>query len=58
MYHQFCRGEHGTRCARFLAIKQEGMVNEYMQKFEELLAPLLEMADDVLWGRSRMGWIQ
>ena len=50
MYNRFQSREHGTTCARFLAIKQEGSVSEYLQKFEELSAPLPEMAEEVLEG--------
>ncbi|KAA0052305.1 ty3-gypsy retrotransposon protein [Cucumis melo var. makuwa] len=39
----------------FLAIKQEGTVNDYLQKFEELSAPLPEMVEDVLVGTFSNG---
>ncbi|KAA0054257.1 ty3-gypsy retrotransposon protein [Cucumis melo var. makuwa] len=55
MYHRFRSREHDTSCARFLAIKQEGTVKEYLQRFEELAAPLPEMAEDVLEGTFTNG---
>ena len=55
MYNRFRCREHGTSCARFLAIKQEQLVNEYLQRFEEVSAPLLEMAEDVLVGTFTNG---
>ncbi|KAA0051273.1 gypsy/ty3 element polyprotein [Cucumis melo var. makuwa] len=48
MYNHFRNREYGTGCARFLAIKQEGSVGEYLQRFEELSMPLPKMAEDVL----------
>ena len=50
MYNRFCNREHGTSCARFLAIKQESSVGEHLQRFEELSAPLPEIAEDILVG--------
>lgn len=38
------------RCTRFLGIKQDGTINDYLHKFKELLAPLPEIAKDVLVG--------
>ena len=55
MYNRFRCREHGTSCARFLAIKQEQSVNEYLQRFEELSTPLPEMAEDVLVGTFTNG---
>lgn len=55
IYRRFRCREQGTRCARFLAIRQEGMVNDYLQKFEELSALLPEMAEDVLEGTFTNG---
>ena len=55
MYNRFRSREHGTACARFLAVKQEGSVSEYLQKFEELSAPLPEIAGDVLEGTFTNG---
>ncbi|TYK05726.1 ty3-gypsy retrotransposon protein [Cucumis melo var. makuwa] len=48
MYNRFRCRDFGTACARFLAIRQVGTVSEYLQKFEELSAPLPEMAEEVL----------
>ena len=36
-------------------IKQEGKVKDYLQRFEELSAPLPEMAKDVLEGTFTNG---
>ncbi|KAA0037917.1 ty3-gypsy retrotransposon protein [Cucumis melo var. makuwa] len=55
MYNRFRCRDFGTACARFLAIKQEGTVSEYLQKFEELSAPLPEMAEEVLEGTFTNG---
>ncbi|KAL0545922.1 hypothetical protein IC582_015819 [Cucumis melo] len=55
IYNRFRNREYGTGCARFLAIKQEGSVGEYLQRFEELSAPLPEMAEDVLVGAFTNG---
>ncbi|KAA0045702.1 ty3-gypsy retrotransposon protein [Cucumis melo var. makuwa] len=55
MYNRFRCRDYGTACARFLAIKQEGSVSEYLQKFEELSAPLPEMAEEVLEGTFTNG---
>ncbi|KAA0057084.1 ty3-gypsy retrotransposon protein [Cucumis melo var. makuwa] len=55
MYNRFRCREYGTTCARFLAIKQEGSMREYLQKFEELSAPLPEMAKEVLKGTFTNG---
>ncbi|TYK10338.1 Retrovirus-related Pol polyprotein from transposon 297 family [Cucumis melo var. makuwa] len=49
-----CR-EHETTCARFLAVKQKGSVSEYLQKFEELSAPLPEIPEEVLEGTFTNG---
>lgn len=37
------------------AIKQEGSVKDYLQKFEELLPPLPKMAEDILVGTFTNG---
>ena len=55
MYNRFRCRDFGTACARFLAIRQEGTVGEYLQKFEELSAPLPEMAEEVLEGTFTNG---
>ena len=55
MYNRFRCREHGTSCARFLAIKQENSVSDYLQRFEELSAPLPEMAEDILVGTFTNG---
>lgn len=55
MYNRFRCQEHGTSCGRFLAIKQESSVGDYLQCFEELLAPLPEMVEDVLVGTFKNG---
>ncbi|KAA0047599.1 ty3-gypsy retrotransposon protein [Cucumis melo var. makuwa] len=55
MYNRFRSREHGMACTRFLAIKQEGTVEEYLQRFEELSAPLPEIAEDVLEGTFTNG---
>ncbi|TYK01506.1 gypsy/ty3 element polyprotein [Cucumis melo var. makuwa] len=55
MYNRFRSREHETTCARFLEIKQEGTVKEYLQRFEELSAPLPEIAEDVLEGTFTNG---
>ncbi|TYK03081.1 ty3-gypsy retrotransposon protein [Cucumis melo var. makuwa] len=55
MYNRFRCRDFGTACARFLAIKQEGTVGEYLQKFEELSASLPEMAEEVLEGTFTNG---
>ncbi|KAL0540733.1 hypothetical protein IC582_020746 [Cucumis melo] len=55
MYNRFRCRDFGTACARFLAIRQEGTVGEYLQKFEELSAPLPEMAEEVLEGSFTNG---
>ncbi|KAA0032325.1 Ty3/gypsy retrotransposon protein [Cucumis melo var. makuwa] len=55
MYNHFRNREHGTSCMRFLAIKQESSVGEYLQRFEELSASLPEMKEDVLVGTFTNG---
>ncbi|TYK28431.1 gypsy/ty3 element polyprotein [Cucumis melo var. makuwa] len=55
MYNQFRSREHETSCARFLAIRQEGTIKEYLQWFKELSAPLSEIAKEVLEGTFTNG---
>ncbi|KAA0058078.1 gypsy/ty3 element polyprotein [Cucumis melo var. makuwa] len=55
MYNQFRSREHGTSCARFLTIRQEGTIKEYLQWFKEPSAPLSEIAEEVLEGTFTNG---
>ncbi|KAA0034358.1 gypsy/ty3 element polyprotein [Cucumis melo var. makuwa] len=48
IYNRFRNREHRTSCVRFLAIKHESSVGEYLQRFEVLWALLLEIVEDVL----------
>lgn len=42
------RKKPGTTCGRFLVVKQEAMVMKYWEDFEELLAPLPHLTDELL----------
>ena len=55
MSNRFRSREQGTHYVRFLAIKQEGKVKDYLQRFEELSAPLVEIAEDLLEGTFTNG---
>ncbi|KAA0037088.1 ty3-gypsy retrotransposon protein [Cucumis melo var. makuwa] len=55
MYNRSRSREHRTVCAKFLAVKQEGSVSEYLQRFEELSVPLPEIAEEVLEGTFTNG---
>lgn len=48
LFRRFLPSQHGSLCARFLSIRQEGTVEEYCQRFEEWSAPLPQLSEEVL----------
>lgn len=48
MFKKFLPIQHGSLCARFLAIRQESTVEEYCDRFEEWSAPLPHLTEEVL----------
>lgn len=48
MFKRFRPSQEGSLCARFLAIKQEDTVAEYIKKFKVYSAPLPELPKTIL----------
>ena len=52
---QFRSEQEGTLCHKFLAVKQETMVEDYLEKYETLVSPLRNLPDAVMEGAFTNG---